>query len=120
MVLTVTALREVQGFLATHATISDGASLEAFKSLARRNMKFAIVLIVLWIPGLLVGLHLINLYSIPGLVVLVASNALLFILARKIKARELDARSLPCADEILSAEYARVSEMWTKKLFPNF
>jgi len=118
--LALVGRREVQGFLAIHTTIADAASLEAFKSIARRNMRFAICIIALFIPSLVVGFYLISLYSIHGLVVILVANALLIILARSTKKLEVRARTLSCTDETLRSEYHHVSETWTKKLLPDF
>ena len=112
--------RETANFLRLHREIRSEASLEAFKELARGNMRLALVTIPVLVLGTLLGLVLIVRHGVLAGVGVVLTNAVLLIAGQMCGRLEKRARSLPAANETLAQEQRRVIESWQKKALPDF
>ena len=112
--------REAVRFLETHAAITDKASLEAFKNLARRNMKAVFPLIGAFIVGMTLTARLIIHYPLIGFTTFLLINVLLVSSALALNKVERWARELPCPDPALASEYQRISQSWLSDLWPGF
>lgn len=112
--------QDVVRFLAAHSAITDAASLEAFKRMARRNMLVTLPYAVMLIVGIGIGLHLLSADPIRGLVLCVVANAVFFGVISTSRPLEIRTRELPCSNPALAAEYARISRSWLQKLWPDF
>lgn len=111
---------ETLGFLAKHPAIVDAEGLEAFKSLARRNMKAvfpmgALFLVAMGFSGFLV-LH----HPLVGFVAFLLANGLVVWSALALIRVERRARAVPCGDATLAADHERVSTSWLSKAWPDF
>ena len=117
--ITVWGRTDVRGFLQSHNAI-DNEGLAEFKNLGRRNMRVAVVGLVI---GLLWGLTAAGLawqFGLLGIFVVVVVSAPVILLGKSTKKLEARSRSLPCSDQQLEAEYHRVGTAWSSKLFPDF
>jgi len=114
------ATRETAKFLRLHPQIRDEAGLDAFKELARVNMRLALMVIPVLVLGILVGLVLISGYGIWALFGVLVTNAALLIAGQVLGRLEKRVRSLPAATEALGQEHRRVSETWKKTMLPDF
>lgn len=111
---------QVHGFLAETQSIDNGADLERFKGLARRQMRLSLAMIVLLVTGMIIGLALVKKYGGSFLLVIIVLNAVVFGLGMFHKGGEERARRLPTGSEALATEYRRVCETWVKKATPDF
>src|SRR6185503_11734417 len=68
--------QETVRFLAKHAAITDLASLEAFKNLARRNMKAALPLMAAFLVAMALSAFLIIVDPLVGFVTFLLANGL--------------------------------------------
>lgn len=107
-------------FLAKHAAITDLASLEDFKNLARRNMKAVFPLVAAFLVAMALSAQLIVLSLVFGFVTLLIVNGLVVWSALALVKVENQARELPCLDPTLAASYQRVSKSWLSDPWPNF
>jgi hypothetical protein len=111
---------EVRRFLRQTPRIADPAALERFKSMARRNMRFALGQIVLLLTGILVGMILILVQGLTALLPVLLTNGVLVAAGKSLSRFEKRARSLPAATPALAEEHRRVSESWVRRLLPDF
>lgn len=115
-------IRSASMFLKAHSRIDSPVALNAFKMLARRNMYGAMLALPLGC-GLGVAMFRFAIRN-PAFsqrqLIWVASMALIFALAQKLKALERRSQGLECSDTELSGDYQRVILSWRKKLLPDF
>jgi len=118
MLMAIVGWLDVRRFLAAHSAIETRGDLEAFKSLARRNMYMVLALLVFFVPAFFMGWYLVVVN--PRLRFLVVTlDVSMFLFSKTIKPLESQARNLPCAPK-LSKSYAHICEVWINKPFPNF
>lgn len=110
---------EVSRFLRGHPEICSHESLDAFKEMARRNMYGALAYLLLGLPALILGLYLAVSQDMVGKILFLTPIGLLHVIGSRAKAREIEARTLPCVDA-LAAEYRKIGDAWEKKVFPDF
>ena len=111
---------ELRRFLKIHPFIRDDRSLAAFKQLARRNMRIALLLLGPLVLDAACIIVVVRAYGLAGLGMVLLVNIPVFWLSRSVGALEAQARSLSCEDAELLAEYTRVGKSWVKKAFPDF
>jgi hypothetical protein len=111
---------ETVRFLAKHATITDLASLEDFKTLARRNMKAVFPLIAAFLVGMALNALLIKHDPLFGFVTFLLLNGLVVWSALSLRKVENRARELPCPDPALAARYQRIAQSWLSDPWPKF
>jgi hypothetical protein len=112
--------RETVRFLAKHAAITDLASLEAFKNLARRNMKAVFPLTAAFLVAMALSAFLIIDDPLVGFVTFLLANGLVAWSALALRKVEIRARELPCPDPALAAAYKRISTSWLSDPWPDF
>jgi ABC-type transport system involved in cytochrome bd biosynthesis fused ATPase/permease subunit len=112
--------RETVRFLAKNAAIADLTGLEAFKNLARRNMRAVFPLLVLIILGMVLIAQLVIHDPLFGFVTFLLVNVLLVWSALALRKVETLARALTCRDPALVSEYQRVANSWLCDPWPNF
>lgn len=120
IVLSLCSGIHVKRFLKATACITDEQSLSRFKRIARCNMYMALVQIAILVSGVIIGLLLIFRHGLPGLIVVLLTNAVVFVLGKLLSKLETAARSLPAASEYLAQQHRQVSETWVKKALPDF
>ena len=120
LVLSGFVFSQTARFAKEHPTIDSARTLEAFKGLARTNMKLALVLLPLYGVGILLTLVLVVRYGLLGLAACLGVNALIGVLGLYGMRLEKTVRSLPAASEELRQEHRRVAESWVKKALPDF
>ena len=111
---------DVNRFLQSHTVIDNDESLSAFKSLVRRNMFVAIGVVGVGIVFGLSSALLAFQFGLFGLIIVVLIATPVFLLGRSSKKLETKAKSLPCLDAQIEAEYRRVGQSWTSKMLPDF
>lgn len=111
---------QVKRFLASTPSIGNHAALERFKALARRNMYLALIQIAVLLAGLVLGVILIFRHGLVGFLVVLATNAILFVVSKQNIGFEKRARALSAATEELGREHRRISDAWVKKPLPDF
>ncbi|MBE7464904.1 MAG: hypothetical protein HS116_15620 [Planctomycetes bacterium] len=111
---------EVNQFLRQHEVIAHSSDLEAFKKLARRNMKAVFPLAALFFAGMGLTAQLILQHRVIGFVAILLVNGLVMGSALALSKAEKQARELSCSDPALEAEYRRVSESWLNDSWPRF
>jgi len=114
------AARNLQVFLNHNARISSRQSLDEYRALARKNMYAAVIMIFVLLGTLLLGLAIIFRFGFRGLLVMLAGNALTFLLGRYVGKYEKRVKTLPADSEELAAQQRRITEAWGKRLLPNF
>jgi hypothetical protein len=112
--------RELTDFAQQHPSIADTAAFEAYKDLARSQMRWAIVYIAIGFAGLLASIDLCSTGGLPMLAVVVGVNVPLMLLGRSNKQIEDRVRALPCADPNLAGEFEHVGASWVHKALPDF
>ena len=112
--------RETVRFLAKHTAIIDSVSLEAFKNLARRNMKAVLPLTALFLVAMALSAFLIIHDPLFGFVAFLLANGLVVWSALALRKIEILARELPCPDPTLGAAYQRISKSWLSDPWPDF
>ena len=112
--------RETIRFLAKHAAITDVAGLEAFKNLARRNMKAALPLMAAFLVAMALSAFLIIVDPLVGFVTFLLANGLVVWSALALRKVEIRVRELPCPDPALAATYKRISTSWLSDPWPDF
>jgi uncharacterized membrane protein len=110
----------VRIFLAQHSGIGNPADLNRYKTLVRRQMYLALLMIALLIAGFSTGIALVAEKRLVGLAYVVLANAGVAGVALAHRNLEKRARNLPTTTPELEAEYRRVSESWVKKALPDF
>lgn len=111
---------ETQRFLKDHAVIDGPIAIEAFKTLARRNMFAALIYIVLGILSLMLAGQLVVQLKLIGTATVLAVYVPSFILNRRLLALERQARNLHCTTADLQALHAQIGQTWVKKALPDF
>ncbi|MEM9091769.1 MAG: hypothetical protein AAGC93_23895 [Cyanobacteria bacterium P01_F01_bin.53] len=111
--------RSINRFLAKHKSISSQRDLNAFKAIARNNMKGAAIILLVAPIGILCMLHLIISYGPIWLIPIFIVNIPMYIFSTKMKAIENKSRTLACEPHFQN-EYARIGQTWLKKPWPNF
>jgi len=111
---------ETARFLAKHATITDVASLEAFKKLARRNMKAVYPFVGATLLGMVLSAQLIIHDPLLGFVTFLVLNGLVVWSGLSLRRVENRARELPCPDPTLAAAYRRIAQSWLSDSWPRF
>jgi hypothetical protein len=101
--------------LAKHAAITDLASLEAFKNLARRLPLMAAFLVAMALSALLIIDD-----PLVGFVTFLLANGLVVWSALALRKVEIRARELPCTNPPLAATYKRISTSWLSDPWPEF
>ena len=107
-------------FLHQTPRISDDADLESFRRIARLAMWLTIAAIPVMLVMIVSSIAACLLLGVKGLVLVLALNAVSFVIAKIGKSIEVRARSLDAATVELEDAYQRIGECWTKKLFPDF
>ena len=110
---------EVRTFLRKHSEVVTAEHLVAFKSLARFNMHLALGYLLLGSVMIAWLIYMAHYDGLKGTLLGFAFNLPSLWLSLDIKALEVQSRTLP-SSVATEAEYARVSEAWVKKVFPNF
>jgi hypothetical protein len=118
--LTLWACFEVKRFLKNHNTIDGSIAMEAFKTLARRNMIDALVCLALGIASILFAVYLVAQLQLIGLVIALAVYMPSYLLNRQLQVFERQARSLECASYELKELHAQIGQRWVKKALPDF
>lgn len=111
---------EARRFLRAHAHVREPQALEAFKTLARRNMLAAIGVLILGAGSLGLALLVVRDLGAVGLATVIALYAPCTLLSIRLTKLEGRTRNLPCEDPSMLAEYQRVGTSWRKKLLPDF
>ena len=111
---------DVSRFLQTNSSLSDPAALTSFKTLVRRNMIVAMLGLGLGLVWCLMAMLMVWQFGLLGMLMVLAVAVPLFLLGKSTKKLELQARSLPCADPQLEAEYQHIGQSWSSKLLPDF
>jgi len=111
---------ETVRFLAKHATIPDDASLEAFRNLARRNMKAVYPFVAAIVAGMALSAQLVILDPLFGFVTFLILNGLVVWTGFALRTVENQVRELPCPDPTLSATYRRIAQSWLSDAWPRF
>ncbi len=118
--ITLWGRADVGRFLQSHKSIANAQDLLAFKVLVRRNMRVAVVALLfglLW--GLAAAMTAWQL-GLTGILIVLGVSVPVVLLGKITKKLEGKARSLPCPDAQLEAEYRAVGHSWSAKLFPDF
>jgi hypothetical protein len=111
---------EASRFLSQHPSIRDSDSLEAFKSLARRNMIGALAYLIGGAASMIASLFVIRAHGFEGLMVVLSTYAATFLLGTNLIRLERRARNLTCADEALTEAHRSIGISWRKKALPDF
>jgi hypothetical protein len=111
---------EVKRFLNSHTTIDGPTALQAFKTLARRNMIVALIYLALGIPSILLAVYLVAQLQMVGLATALAVYVPSFLMNRRLLVLERQARSLECASDELKELHEKISQTWVKKALPDF
>ena len=106
--------------MAKHAAITDSASLEAFKNLARRNMKAALPLTAAFLVAMALSAFLIIADPLVGFVTFLLANGLVVWSALALRKAEIRVRELSCLDPALADTYKRISKSWLSDPWPDF
>lgn len=118
--LTLWGRLEVKRFLAAYPVIDDATAVDAFKTLARRNMVGALVFLPLGIGSVLFAVYLVSQLQLVGLAIALAVQIPSFLLGRNLLRLERQARELECADEELQDMHRKIGHSWVKKALPDF
>ena len=111
---------DVASFLRTNDSVRDVRALTAFKALVRRNMRAAVFGLGLGLIWGLMAMLMVYQFGVLGMLTVLAVAVPLFLVGKSTKKLELQARSLPCEDPHLEAEYHHVGKSWSSKLLPDF
>jgi ABC-type sugar transport system permease subunit len=107
-------------FLDQTETISDQADLDRFKGVARVGMYLTLgflpVMLAMVVSSVIVAIT----WGVNGLITVLLLNGVVFVVSKFAQRLEEKARSLEAASEDLAAAHQRISEVWTKKAFPDF
>ena len=111
---------EASRFLSLHPSIRDNDSLEAFKSLARRNMIGALVYLVVGAASIYAALLVVRAHGSEGLAIVASMYGVVFLLGLNLLRLERRARQLSCSDESLAEAHKSVGISWRRKALPDF
>lgn len=114
------ATYEVGQFLRKHSAIDGQQALEAFKILARRNMRGALILLASGVVSLIIAIAGLKAYGSFGLLVVLGAYFVHGVLAINLTRLERRARTLKSSDETLHLVHQSVGQSWRKKMFPDF
>lgn len=106
-------------FLGTHQAIDSEAALNAFKHVARWNMRGALVYIVSGVVLMGLAVLLVKQHGLIGVVVVLMFSIPSIFLGVNTKKLEDRSKTLTC-NEAFKAEYARVIDVWARKALPDF
>jgi hypothetical protein len=112
-------IHDVSAFIKAHPQIRTASDLEAFKSLARRNMIAALLGFTLIAAWFVLAIAVSRELHWGLKAVTWAVMVPVYLLGSWVKRIETQARDLPCADD-LEPEYRRVGESWQHKALPDF
>jgi hypothetical protein len=112
-------VHDVSAFIKTHPQIREPSDLDAFKSLARRNMIAALVGFTLIAAWFVLAIAVSKELHWGLKAVTWAVLAPVYLLGSRVKRVETQARDLPC-ESGMEAEYRRVGESWQHKALPDF
>lgn len=118
--LVLWATIEASGFLREHPVIRGPQSLEAFKAMARRNMRGSLVLLVSGLASLLVSVLLIDTHGVAALFLVLGAYAVQGLLSANLMRLERKTRELECPDAELKEAHRAVGQSWRKKMLPDF
>jgi hypothetical protein len=110
---------ELKHFHRMCSAIDSPQALEAFKTLARRNMYAALAFLLMLVFALLFGALAAYRLGAIGVFGVLISAVLVLLHGRALKPLEQQARSLQSSPEFEPA-YKKVSESWVKKMLPDF
>ena len=116
----VWAIRETSEFLRLHPQMADRRALARFKTVARANMKLALVVMALLATGLVLGVFIVSQHLVLGLIVVVAVNLLSLGVSLYLRQIEKQSQNLPTPDEAIAREYQQVVNSWERKALPDF
>jgi hypothetical protein len=119
LTLSLRGRADLSRFLRERTAIADGADLDAFKALARRNMRLALAYLVVGLAFMAMGVVLLVTRGSLGTLLLLGFTIPNWFLSKSTRESEARSRSLPSAPEF-AAEYARVGESWLKRALPDF
>ena len=111
---------ETLRFLAAYPAISDTRSLEALKTVARRNMKAVLPFVAATLAAMGLTAQLIVYNRLIGFVTFLLANVMLVWSALALRQAENLARSLPCPDPSLAVAYSSVVKSWLSDPWPRF
>lgn len=120
IIVSIWAIFHIRQFLDQTPDIADEISLDRFKSVARWNMYLALFQMVVFTAGIVTGILLVVFRGFAGLVYVLITNAVVFILGKYLGSLEKKARSLACASHDLEEKHRKISETWLKKALPDF
>lgn len=109
----------IHRFFERHRSIGNEADLEAFKVLARRDMKYALAQIALMVVDFFASTAVVLVYLLPGTAAVFGAGLVLMLLAGSIQRQLARVMSLP-ADHRYQEEYRRISSSWLNLPFPDF
>jgi hypothetical protein len=113
---------ELRRFLAEVPRLESTRDVELFKAVVARQMRAALVQIVLLgAPLVVFGVGIVRRVLGPGDLLYVILPALVVLaVAARCRPAEQAARSLPAADDVLTRERDRVVQTWLKKPLPDW
>lgn len=111
---------DIKRFLTTHAAVDDAMALDAFKSMARRNMIGALIYLPLGIVALMWSFYIVWNLLFVGVVLVLSVHVPIYFLSINLRRLEHHARSLDCGSVDLKEQHQRISETWIKKVLPDF
>lgn len=112
--------RRQEVFIARFGNISGQTALEAFKDIARDNMKMVFPALVLQLLALVAAKIILGSHTMTGTVVVFAALAFQIWFSRKARKTEFAIRALPAATSELDAQHKDISERWKRQLWPDF
>ena len=119
-IVSLGALIQIRGFLKAHPTIESEEALERFKRIARMNMYLALAIGVVLFGGGGLGVFMIFRYGSQWLIYVLLANGVTLGLGMTLSRYEKKTREMSADSELLAVEHKRVSQSWTKKMFPDF
>ena len=120
VLLTISSKRQLEGFLERHPAISDSSSLERFKAVARMNMYYALVfLLLLGLGSLAAVMSILNYGGITAIAVLLVAF-LTGSVTRWASSAESRIKQINCTDATLEEELRNIFYCWQHRPFPNF
>lgn len=111
---------ELLQFLEGTPAIRDERDLLRFKTLVRRNMRGALVYLVLGTTGATWSIYLVVTMGALGTALALAIHISSYFHSKSVKKLEKRARSLNCPDERFREKYLSVGNTWVKRALPNF
>lgn len=115
----VLGARSVKRFLTKHQSISSQLALNDFKTLARNNMKGALILMPFCLLGIVFSFRLVSIYGPAAFLAIIAIHGPMFAYNKNMIKAEKRSRTLDC-EPPFREEYSRVGHAWVKKPWPDF